>query len=106
MSEEIKNVAEETQVEAPVQKEETKKAPLNASVAPEDFDWDAFENDTVAGENREEVAALYDQTLQKVTENEVVEGVVTAINKREVVVNIGAKSVRPRVPLQPGPQGR
>ena len=92
MSEEIKNVAEETQVEAPVQKEETKKAPLNASVAPEDFDWDAFENDTVAGENREEVAALYDQTLQKVTENEVVEGVVTAINKREVVVNIGAKS--------------
>ena len=92
MSEEIKNVAEEAQVEAPVQKEETKKAPLNASIAPEDFDWDAFENDTVAGENREEVAALYDQTLQKVTENEVVEGVVTAINKREVVVNIGAKS--------------
>ena len=92
MSEEIKNVAEETQVEAPVQKEETKKAPLNASIAPEDFDWDAFENDTVAGENREEVAALYDQTLQKVVENEVVEGVVTAINKREVVVNIGAKS--------------
>ena len=92
MSEEIKNVAEEAQVEAPVQKEETKKAPLNASVAPEDFDWDSFENDSVAGENREEVAALYDQTLQKVVENEVVEGVVTAINKREVVVNIGAKS--------------
>ena len=90
MSEEIKNVVEETPVEAPVQKE-TKKA-LNASVAPEEFDWDAFENDSVAGENREEVAALYDQTLQKVTENEVVEGVVTAINKREVVVNIGAKS--------------
>ena len=91
MSEEIKNVAEEAQVEAPVQKE-TKKAPLNASVAPEEFDWDAFENDSVPGENRAEVAALYDQTLSKVTENEVVEGVVTAINKREVVVNIGAKS--------------
>ena len=68
MSEEIKNVVEEPQVnEAPVQKEEPKKARLNASVAPEEFDWDAFENDTVAGENREEVAALYDQTLQKVT---------------------------------------
>ena len=93
MSEEIKNVVEEPQVnEAPVQKEEPKKARLNASVAPEEFDWDAFENDTVAGENREKVAALYNQTLQKVTENEVVEGVVTAINKREVVVNIGAKS--------------
>ena len=92
MSEEIKNVAEEQpQVEAPVQKE-TKKAPVNASIAPEEFDWDAFENDNVPGENREEVAALYNQTLQKVVENEVVEGVVTAINKREVVVNIGAKS--------------
>ena len=91
MSEEIKNVAEETPVEAPVQKE-TKKAPVNASVAPEEFDWDAFENDTVAGENREEVAALYNQTMQRVVENEVVEGVVTSINKREVVVNIGAKS--------------
>ena len=102
MSEEIKNVVEETpevetpqvetpEVEAPIQKE-TKKAVLNASVAPEEFDWDAFENDSPAGENRAEVAAQYDQTLQKVTENEVVEGVVTSINKREVVVNIGAKS--------------
>ena len=91
MSEEIKNVAEEAQVEAPVQKE-TKKAPLNASVAPEAFDWDAFESDSVPAKDRAEVAALYDQTLQRVVENEVVEGVVTAINKREVVVNIGAKS--------------
>ena len=65
---------------------------LSASVAPEEYDWDAFENDSPAGENREEVAAQYDQTLQKVTLNEVVEGVVTSINKREVVVNIGAKS--------------
>ena len=103
MSEEIKEVAVETPVEAPVEvqaetpveapaQKETKKAPLNASVAPEDFDWDAFENDSVPGENREEVAAEYDKTLSKVVENEVVEGVVTAINKREVVVNIGAKS--------------
>ena len=92
MSEEIKNVAEEAQVEAPVQKEEPKKARLNASVAPEDFDWDAFENEGVAEENKAETLAAYEQTLSKVTENEVVEGVVTSINKREVVVNIGAKS--------------
>ena len=91
MSEEIKNVAEELQEEAPVQKE-TKKAVLNASVAPEEFDWDAFENDSKAGEPREETIAKYEQTLSKVVENEVVEGVVTSINKREVVVNIGAKS--------------
>ena len=91
MSEEMKNVAEQPQNEAPVQNE-TKKAVLNASVAPEDFDWDAFENDGEAGEAKEETLAKYEQTLSKVTENEVVEGVVTAITKREVVVNIGAKS--------------
>ena len=91
MSEEIKNVAEETQVEAPVQKE-TKKAVLNASVAPENFDWDAFENEGVEKGSKEETLAKYEQTLSKISENEVVEGVVTSINKREVVVNIGAKS--------------
>ena len=91
MSEEIKNVAEEPQNEAPVQKE-TKKAVLNASVAPENFDWDAFENEGVEKGSKEETLAKYEQTLSKISENEVVEGVVTSINKREVVVNIGAKS--------------
>ncbi|MBR1510539.1 MAG: 30S ribosomal protein S1 [Bacteroidales bacterium] len=91
MSEEIKNVTEQAQNEAPVQNE-TKKAVLNASVAPEDFDWDAFENDGAESGSKEEQMALYEQTLSKITENEVVEGVVTSINKREVVVNIGAKS--------------
>jgi len=79
-------VAEET---APV---EAPKAVSNASVAPEDFDWDAFENEDVYGTDKAEVAAQYDQTLSKVVENEVVEGVVTAISKREVIVNIGYKS--------------
>ena len=91
MSEEMKNVAEEALNEVPVQKE-TKKAVLNASVAPEDFDWDAFENEGSEKGSKEETLAKYEQTLSKVTENEVVEGIVTSINKREVVVNIGAKS--------------
>ena len=73
--------------------EEIKKAPLNASIAPEEFDWDAFENTVAPGEeNRADIEAAYDQTLSKVNENEVVEGVVTGINKREVIVNIGYKS--------------
>ena len=93
MSEEIKNVAEQTPaVEAAPAQKETKKAVLNASVAPEDFDWDAFENEGVDSSSKEDTLAKYEQTLSKVTENEVVEGVVTSINKREVVVNIGAKS--------------
>ena len=65
---------------------------LNASIAPEEFDWDAFEGESVAGEDRKEVEELYGKTLSKIVENEIVEGVVTSINKREVVVNVGAKS--------------
>ncbi|MBQ0043623.1 MAG: 30S ribosomal protein S1 [Bacteroidales bacterium] len=85
--EENKNIAaEETPaVEAP-------KAVLNASVAPENFDWDAFENEDVYGGDKSEIAAKYDQTLSKVVENEVIEGVVSSISKREVIVNIGYKS--------------
>ena len=65
---------------------------LNASVDPDKFDWDAFEEDDVYGEDKKKVAEEYDKTLSKVVENEVVEGVVTAISKREVIVNIGYKS--------------
>ena len=69
------------------------KAMLNASVAPENFDWDAFEGGEVyGGANREEIRAAYDKTLSKIVANEVVEGEVTSINKREVVVTIGGKS--------------
>ena len=78
--------------EARVELEETKKQPCsNASVAPEEFDWDAFENEGEYGD-RKEVAAEYEKTLSKVVEGEVVEGVVTSVGKREVVVNIGYKS--------------
>ncbi|MBR1574566.1 MAG: 30S ribosomal protein S1 [Bacteroidales bacterium] len=94
MSEEIKNVVEETPaVEAPVAKE-TRKAALNASVAPEEFDWEAFENEAgvYGAEDKAKIEEAYDQTLSKVVENEVVEGTVTAITKREVLVNIGYKS--------------
>ena len=77
---------------AEINPEETKKV-LNASVAPEEFDWAAFEGgDVYGGESKAEIEAAYDKTLSKVVENEVVEGEVTAINKREVVVTIGGKS--------------
>ena len=70
---------------------EIKKA-LNASIAPEEFDWEAFEKESVYDADRAVIAEQYDKTLSKVTENEVVEGTVTAVNKKEVVVNIGYKS--------------
>ena len=89
--EENKTIAEVAPEVAPAV-EETKKSVLNASVAPEEFDWDAFENDDVYGGSVEAIAEQYNQTLSKVVEGEVVEGVVTAISKREVIVNIGYKS--------------
>ncbi len=69
------------------------KAVLNASVAPENFDWEAFEGgDVYGGAEKDQIRAEYEKTLSKIVENEVVEGEVTAINKREVVVTIGGKS--------------
>ena len=96
--EEIKNevpVAEAPVVEAPQEKKETKASGvrMNASVAPEDFDWDAFEGGDVYGTtDKKAIDDAYSATLSKVVENEVVEGEVTAVNKREVVVTIGGKS--------------
>ncbi len=62
-------------------------------VANENFDWSAFENDLgVYSQPKEEIAAAYDKTLSNVNVGEVVEGTVTGITKREVMVNIGYKS--------------
>ena len=64
------------------------------NVAPlQDFDWDAFENGNAEnGMTKEQLEQAYDNTLNKVADNEVVMGKVIAINKREVIVNIGYKS--------------
>ena len=64
------------------------------NIAPiEDFNWDAYENGEInTGVDHENLAKAYDDTLNKVSEREVVDGVVIAMNKREVVVNIGYKS--------------
>ena len=88
-------VEEAPAVEAPKAEapKAAKKSTLNASVAPEDFDWDAFEgSDVYGGVDKAAIEEAYDKTLSKIVENDVVEGVVTAMNKREVVVAIGGKS--------------
>ena len=78
-----------------IEKKETKAAPmLNASVAPENFDWDAFESgsDIYGKADKAEIEAAYDKTLERIDGGETKEGEVTAINKREVVVSVGGKS--------------
>ena len=59
----------------------------------EEFDWEAFEKGETAGEKtREELTRTYDESLNTVKDNEVIEGTIIALNKREAVVNIGYKS--------------
>ena len=67
---------------------EIKETPL------EDFDWEKFtaDEDAYSADKRAEYEALYDETLSTVSVNEVVEGKVISMNKREVVINIGYKS--------------
>ena len=64
----------------------------NASVPVDQFDWDSFEQDALYDVDKKTIEDSYNQTLSKVVEHEVVEGVVMAVNKREVLVNIGYKS--------------
>ena len=59
----------------------------------ENFDWDAYEKgDVLSTEDRKAVEKTYDNTLNNVSDHEVIDGTVIAMNKREVVVNIGFKS--------------
>ena len=67
--------------------EELKNSPIA------DFDWEAYEKgETQREKSYEELEKTYDTSLGKFNDKEVTEGTVISINKREVVVNIGAKS--------------
>ena len=107
MNEEIKNIENE-EVDIPVAKtEETvesfreeaapvapvaKKRRSNASIDPAKFDWDAFENNAPASESKDELEKKYSESLSKIAENEVIEGTVTGLTSKEVIVNVGYKS--------------
>ena len=59
----------------------------------DDFDWEAYEEGAAQTEqSREDQQAAYEKSLNNVNDHEVVDGTVIAMNKREVVVNIGFKS--------------
>jgi len=90
--------AEETP-KAEETKEETKAEPVEAKVEetskePEEFDWDSLESgiESYSDKEKEELEKLYDDTLNTVSEKEVLEGTVISMSKREVVVDIGYKS--------------
>ena len=58
----------------------------------QDFNWEEFEQGSTAGVSRDELQKAYDETLNKVADHQVVDGKVTHIDKKEVIVNIGYKS--------------
>ena len=66
---------------------------LTKNVQPlQDFDWDQYENGSSANVSKEELDKAYNETLNKVSEHQVVDGTVISVDKKEVVVNIGYKS--------------
>ncbi|MDR0694409.1 MAG: 30S ribosomal protein S1 [Prevotellaceae bacterium] len=86
---EVETIVEDTPIETVVPKQRIS----NASVPVNEFDWDAFEQEKgVYDIDKTTIESDYNQTLSKVVENDVVEGTVVAMNKREVIVNIGYKS--------------
>jgi small subunit ribosomal protein S1 len=63
-------------------------------VSLENFNWDAYSNkhNFYSSSDRANMEAMYDKTLSAIVENEIIDGKVIAMNKREVVINIGFKS--------------
>ena len=64
------------------------------SAEPEEFDWASLEVglDAYSVKERDKLSEMYNNTLNTVSEKEVLKGTVISLNKREVVVDIGYKS--------------
>jgi small subunit ribosomal protein S1 len=93
--EEVVNEEEKTEVEATAEEEkEVEPVEQKKNKTVEEFDWDSLEDSLEAYSKKEkaDLEKLYDDTLNTVTEKEVLEGTVISLNKREVVVDIGYKS--------------
>lgn len=62
----------------------------------EDFNWDKFEikgfGEGYSKSERSEMEKLYENTLNEITEKEVITGTVVGINDKDVIINIGFKS--------------
>lgn len=106
MTEELKNLDQEPQVQDSTKEkpqeskakksEKAAKSKTNDDVFESDsaFDWDTYSDsmDVYSGSQRDSFIKMYDDTLSTIAENEVVDGTVISMNKREVVINIGFKS--------------
>ncbi|MBL6445791.1 30S ribosomal protein S1 [Fulvivirga sp. 29W222] len=95
-AEEVESAKTEEKAVESSAKEVKKPAEKSENVAPEDFDWEAFETkgfgEGYSKKKKEEMASMYEDTLTTIEEKEVVEGTVVGINDRDVILNIGFKS--------------
>jgi small subunit ribosomal protein S1 len=61
-----------------------------------EFNWDDFDTrgfgEGYSKDKRAEMEALYEGTLNEITEKEVIKGTVVGINDKDVIINIGFKS--------------
>lgn len=67
---------------------------LSATQTAEEFNWDAIgkKDNVYSPEQKKKLEDLYTQSLNQLTEKEVIEGTVIAMGEREVFVNINFKS--------------
>ena len=92
-------VAEEPATEAEQTQEETKVAEVAAAPVveeEEEFDWDEIDTkgfgEGYSKQQRDELEALYGDSLNQIEEKQVVKGTVVSISDRDVILNIGFKS--------------
>ncbi len=87
---------EEPKAEEPKEEPKAAKAPKpdpSANTGVEDFNWEEFAADELeTTADQSEYEKMYSDTLSTIAENEVIDGIVISMNKREVVINIGYKS--------------
>jgi len=96
---------EETVAETPVEEVKAEEATEEPLIVEEEviekqvqvpgvFDWDSIgkKQDLYTSSEREKLEDIYSNTLNSITEHEVIEGTVVGISSREVVINIGYKS--------------
>ena len=88
------NEAEEIAEDDSASDDEINSIVSAAKAQQNEFDWDQPDSDKggYTESERNSLLEKYEQTLSTNAENEVTEGTVVAISKREVVINIGYKS--------------
>ena len=93
-SEEVVEENKETAVEEEPAKPIVIALPRSAYESMKDFDWDSIgkKHEIYDANEKARLEQEYDRTLSSITEHEVIDGTIVAMNNREVVINIGFKS--------------